>query len=109
LNLTRKFDEKEIIKLYFLILVLHAERTFVYILEYALREYIIQEHPEWFPVLRVPDYILTEGAIKLAEALKSNTSLTVLDINCNRLVVSFDSHSIQVIVLVMQEQSNYMK
>jgi hypothetical protein len=42
------------------------------------------------------------GAIKLSEALKSNSSLTSLDLFCNRLVASFHSNSIQLIRLVLK-------
>jgi hypothetical protein len=50
-----------------------------------------------------------DGAIKLSEALKSNSSLKVLDLSCNRLVASFHSHSIQIIILVLQQLSKYLK
>jgi hypothetical protein len=51
----------------------------------------------------------TEGAFALSEALKSNSSLTWLSLYSNRLVASFHSHSIQVMILVMKELSIYLK
>jgi hypothetical protein len=47
----------------------------------------------------------SEGAIVVAEVLKSNTTLKVLLLTCNKLIASFHSHSIQGITLVMKEQS----
>jgi hypothetical protein len=49
-----------------------------------------------------------EGVIKLSEALKSNTSVVSLDLSGSILSASFDSHSIQVIILVLKELSNYL-
>jgi ABC-type polysaccharide/polyol phosphate export permease len=51
----------------------------------------------------------SEGAIKLSEAVKSNSSLTALALSSNILVASFHSHSIQIVALVVKEQSNYLK
>jgi hypothetical protein len=50
-----------------------------------------------------------EGAIKLFEALKWNSSLASLNLRGNRLVASFHTHSIQVMKLVLKEPSNYLK
>jgi hypothetical protein len=50
-----------------------------------------------------------EGAIKLSEALQSNTSLTTLNLSSNRLVASLHSHPIQIMILVMKEPANYPK
>jgi hypothetical protein len=43
--------------------------------------------------------IATEGVLKRPEALESNSSLTNLTLDGRRLVASFDSHSIQIILL----------
>jgi hypothetical protein len=48
----------------------------------------------------------TEGAIKLAEALKSNTSVTSFNLSGNTCVAYIRSHSIQKIGLVLKEPSN---
>jgi hypothetical protein len=48
----------------------------------------------WFS-LNSGNRIGDEGAIELSEALKSNSSLTSLDISCKMLVASFHSYSIQ--------------
>src|SRR5690606_29195462 len=53
-----------------------------------------------FISLNTANNIGSEGAIKLSEALKVNTSLTWLDLYSNGLVASFHSHSIQIIKLV---------
>jgi hypothetical protein len=45
----------------------------------------------------------TESLVKLSEALKSNTSLTALELSGNRLVVSFHSHLMQATILALQE------
>jgi hypothetical protein len=50
-----------------------------------------------------------EGAIKLFEVIKSNSSLNLLDLRCNITVATFDSHLIQLIILVTEELSNYLK
>jgi hypothetical protein len=47
-----------------------------------------------------------EGAVRLSEALKSNSSLTWLNLSSNELVASFHSHSMQIITLEMKELSN---
>jgi hypothetical protein len=39
--------------------------------------------------------ICGQGAIKLAEALKSNSFITSLDLSCNKLSAPFHSHSTQ--------------
>jgi hypothetical protein len=53
--------------------------------------------------------ISDRGVFSLSEALKSNTSLRTLYLSSNKLVSSFHSHPIQIMRLVMQEQSNYLK
>jgi hypothetical protein len=50
----------------------------------------------------------TEGTIQLSEALKSNSSLTLLNLICNILAVIY-SHFLQVPALILKEPSNYLK
>jgi hypothetical protein len=52
--------------------------------------------------LNADQWIDKEGAIKLSEALKSNTSLTSLNLSCNTLVDLFHSYSTQIIRLVIK-------
>src|SRR5690606_29636309 len=60
--------------------------------------------------LNTGNKIRIEGAIKLFEALKSNSSLITLDLSSNRPVASFHhSHSIQRMILAVKELSNYLK
>jgi hypothetical protein len=47
-------------------------------------------------------HIGDEGAIKLSEALKSNTSLTSLDLSCNTFA-SVHSHPLKGIPLLLKE------
>jgi hypothetical protein len=49
-----------------------------------------------------------KGASKLFEALKSNTTLTSLNLFGNR-IVTFHSHSLQVMILKLKELANYLK
>jgi hypothetical protein len=56
--------------------------------------------------LNADNSIGTEGAVQLVEALKSNSSLTSLNLSCN-ILIAFISHSIQLIILIMKEESNY--
>jgi hypothetical protein len=45
-----------------------------------------------------------EGGIKLSEVLKSNSSLTSIELSSNRLITpSFQSHSIKVVTLLLKE------
>jgi hypothetical protein len=46
--------------------------------------------------LNADNEISDEGVIKLAEALKTNSSLTSLYLKRNNLVVSFHSHAMQI-------------
>jgi hypothetical protein len=50
----------------------------------------------------------SKGMIKLAEVLKSNTSLTSLNLS-GIAIISFHSHSIQTITLTTKELANYLK
>jgi hypothetical protein len=59
--------------------------------------------------LNTDNDIGTEGAINLSEALKFNSTLISLDLKRNRQIASFRSHSIQIMILVMKELSNYLK
>jgi hypothetical protein len=47
--------------------------------------------------------------MKLFEALESNSSLTNLNVACNALVALFHSHSMQTMILVPKQLSNYLK
>jgi hypothetical protein len=53
--------------------------------------------------------IRTKGAIKLAEALESNSSLTLLDFSGNTFVASFHAHLTQVMILKLRVLPNYLK
>jgi hypothetical protein len=59
--------------------------------------------------LTTDNNIDNEGVIKLSEALKAGTSLAHLNLGCNTLVASFHSHSFKITLLVVKEQSNYLK
>jgi hypothetical protein len=49
----------------------------------------------------------SEGGIKLAEALKSNTSLTALSLSSNMLMILIiHSHSTKIIRLALKQESN---
>jgi hypothetical protein len=49
------------------------------------------------------------GGTKLTEILKSNTSLTSLDLSGSILVASFRTHMIQAMILVPKVSSSYLK
>jgi hypothetical protein len=53
--------------------------------------------------LNTENNITPQGAMKLSEALKSNSSLTSLNLRCNSFVASFHSHSVQTTMLVLKE------
>jgi hypothetical protein len=59
-------------------------------------------------LLNTENNIGIEGAMRLAEALKSNSTLTKLNLFGNTRG-AFDSHSIQIITLVMKELPKYLK
>jgi hypothetical protein len=59
--------------------------------------------------LKLDNRISPRTAYRVIEVLKSNTSITWLDLGCNRLFASFDSHSVQIMVLELQLPLNYLK
>jgi hypothetical protein len=69
---------------------------------------VTNEFYRWFS-LNTDNKIADEGAIKLFEALKSNSSLNELNLWSNSLIVSFQVHAIQVTRLAMKEPSYYLK
>jgi hypothetical protein len=62
-----------------------------------------------FNLINVENRIGDGGAIKLAEALKSNASLASLSLSGNGFISSIHSHSIQGMILVLLEAVTYVK
>jgi hypothetical protein len=62
-----------------------------------------------FILLNAANAIGAQVALKLVEALKSNSSLTFLNISSNRISASFHSHKAKTIQLALKQLSNCLK